>query len=159
MAWLLDVSGSMLGRRIAELKRQAGQLRQQVPFARLVSFATEVREVESLDKLPEPDGGTNLHLALAHAAKLSVAECVVFTDGHPADADACFAEAARIPGVVHCIFCGDPEDRDARDAIEFCRKLSQTNGGGFVQKDIAHGQSLLCGEVRDLLGLPAPISA
>ncbi len=156
MVWLLDVSGSMVGPRIAELKRMTTVYQKDVPYARLILFATTIEEVVSLDNIPEPHGGTNLHLALDRAAELMAGKTMVFTDGEPADAEACFVAAARIPGVVEVFFCGDKGDREA---IKFCEKLSRDNGGGgVVVKDVEKGQSLICDEVRECLGLPAPIA-
>lgn len=153
--WLLDTSGSMHGKRIELLKSAVKTYRQSSPHVRLIAFATEVREVQSTEDIGEVGGGTNLHRALERAAALMCGKCVVFTDGEPADKDACFKAASEIPGVVDCVFCGDADDREA---IRFCDRLARENGGQHVAKDILKGQSLICGEVRQLLGLPAPIA-
>jgi hypothetical protein len=153
--WLLDCSGSMRGQRIELLRKAVALYHMTAPHVRLITFATEITEVKSLEDLGEPHGGTNLHLALARAAELMVGKCVVFTDGEPSSEDYCFEAASRIPGVVDTIFCGDTDDRIAK---AFCDKLARDNGGQFVAKDILKGQSLICGEVRELLGLPAPVA-
>lgn len=155
-AWLLDVSGSMQGDRFKLLREYVGKLSQDAGVVRLITFATEVSAIKSIEGLDGivPNGGTNLHLALDHAAGLMCGKVVVFTDGEPSDEAACFASASNIPGVVHAIFCGDTDDRDAK---RFCEKLSRDNGGQFVSKDILKGETLLCGEVREMLALPSPI--
>lgn len=155
--WLLDVSGSMRGERFRLLKEAVRSFNQAGKNIDLVTFATEIKVIESFDQLDKitPGGGTNLHLALEHAARLMAGRVVVFTDGEPSDEAACFKAAVEIPGVIDAIFCGDVDDRNAK---KFCDRLSRDNGGKFVAKDILQGESLLCSEVRDLLGLPAPIS-
>ena len=152
--WLLDTSGSMRGRRIQLLGQAVTTYRQSAPHVRLIAFATDVREIGSVEDIGTPCGGTNLHLALERAAELMAGKCVVFTDGEPAEPELCFAAASRIPGVVDCVFCGDSDDREA---IKFCDRLARDNGGQHVSKDILRGQALICGEVRELLGLPSPI--
>lgn len=154
-AWLLDVSGSMRGQRIELLRKAVAQYHASSPHVRLIAFATEIQEIKSLEDIGEPRGGTNLHLALRRAAELMVGKCVVFTDGEPADEQRCYEAASRIPGIVDTLFCGDTDDRAAKT---FCDKLARDNGGSFVAKDILKGQSLICGEVRELLGLPAPVA-
>lgn len=155
--WLLDVSGSMHGKKIEDLRKYVRDLIKKSPHVRLVPFNTFVLPVMSIDDLDsvKPDGGTELHLALDFAAEKMCGQVVVFTDGEPSDQAACFEAADRVPGVIHVIYCGDP---DCKDAVRFCEKLSRNNGGGFVAKDIARGESLLCSEVRSLLSLPAPVA-
>lgn len=153
--WLIDVSGSMEGKRFELLRAAVGAYQKSSPHVRLVAFATEVREVKSLEEIERCHGGTNLHLALDRAAELMCGKAVVFSDGEPSNEDACFASATKIPGIVDTIFCGDAEDKEAQ---RFLDKLARNNGGRFVWKDILKGESLLCGEVRELLGLPAPVA-
>jgi len=155
-AWLLDVSGSMIGVGIQELRKMTAAYRPRMPTARLVLFATELEEISSLEEIPEhPCGGTNLHLALEWAALRMAGNVAIFSDGEPSDAEACFQWAAKIPGTINGIFCGDEKDREG---IRFLEKLSRIGGGKSVVRDVRKGQSLVCPEVRELLGLPAPIA-
>jgi hypothetical protein len=155
--WLLDLSGSMIGQRIQDLRAASRRFEKEGSRPTLIGFATELIPIEDLDHLDriEPNGGTALHLALRKAAELMAGKVMVFTDGCPNDATMCFAAATHIPGIIDCVFCGDKDDRSA---IEFCEKLSRDNGGLSVTRDVRNGQSILCNEVRSLLGLPAPIS-
>lgn len=155
--WLLDISGSMGGTRIKLLREAVKKYKADAPHVRLAGFANGVVPINSLNELDAitPNGGTNLHLALEHAAELMCGKVIVFTDGEPADEEACYIAASKVPGVVDTIFCGDQDDREAR---RFCDRLARDNGGQFVAKDIMKGQSLLCAEVRSILGLPAPIA-
>lgn len=155
--WLLDISGSMHGKRIEVLREQLKRLLGKAPHAHLIPFNTTVlpRAMPQDIDLIRPDGGTNLHLALDHAASKMVGQTVVFTDGEPSDQAACFEAAEKIPGIVHVIFCGDEGDKEA---IRFCEKLSRDNGGRSILKDILKGETLLCAEVRSLLALPVPVA-
>jgi predicted metal-dependent peptidase len=155
--WLLDISGSMHGERIEILREQLKRLLEKAPHAHLIPFNTTVLPramVQDIDAI-RPDGGTELHAALEYAASKMVGQTVVFTDGEPSNRDACFEAAEKIPGVVHVIFCGDKDDKEA---IRFCEKLSRNNGGEAILKDVAKGETLLCAEVRSLLSLPAPVA-
>jgi hypothetical protein len=153
--WLLDTSGSMRGKRIALLSQAVNTYRANSPHVRLIGFSTEVRDLASTEDIGDPHGGTNLHLALERAAELMCGKCVVFTDGKPFDQEACFRAATKVPGVINTVFCGDTDDKEAS---QFCDKLARDNGGQHVAKDVLKGASLICGEVRELLGLPAPIA-
>ena len=132
--WLLDVSGSMLGVGIAELRKMVASYRPNMPKRTLVLFSTEVQEITSIEEIPQhPSGGTNLHLALEWAARRMAANVVIFSDGEPADEEACFAWATKIPGVINGIFCGDQGDGAG---IKFLEKLSRNNGGQSVVRDV-----------------------
>jgi hypothetical protein len=145
----------MCGQRIDRLKDAVRLYREQSPHVRLVAFDTGFRTIGDVSEIGLPAGGTNLHLALDYAASVSAGKVVVFTDGEPTDEAACFEAASRIPGVVNAIFCGDGGDDGGR---RFCDRLARDNGGQSVAKDIAKGQAMICDEVADLLGLPAPIA-
>lgn len=153
--WLLDISGSMQGKRFDLLKAAVKQWKASAPHVKLLGFGTELDHIGSIEELDRVvcHGGTNLHLGLEYAAEKMCGRVIVFTDGEPHDEAACFDAAANVPGVVSAVFCGDTGDRDA---IRFCEKLSRDNGGQSVTKDVLKGETLLCGEVQDLLGLPAP---
>lgn len=155
--WLLDVSGSMAGKRFDLLREAVKVHRASAPHVRLITFATDIRAIESTEEFDKIicNGGTNLHLALEYAAEMMCGKVVVYTDGEPHDEKLCFEAATKVPGVVDTIFCGDSDDREAK---RFCDKLSRDNGGKFVFRDILKGETLLCKEVRELLSLPSPIA-
>lgn len=155
--WLLDVSGSMQGSRFAILREMVKHYRARAPHVKLVTFATELEAIESAEDLDRVNcgGGTNLHLGLELAAREMCGRVVVFTDGEPHDEEMCFAAAANIPGIVSAVHCGSEDDRAG---IRFCEKLSRDNGGQFVARDVLKGEALVCGEVREMLGLPSPIA-
>lgn len=155
--WLLDVSGSMRGQRFEILKEAVLRHAETVPNVKLLAFSTTIYPLKSLAELDRiiPNGGTNLHLALDYAAQNMAASVIVFTDGEPNDAEMCYEAAAKIPGIVHTIFCGHYDDAAA---IEFCERLSGDNGGRTVVKDVLNGQSLLGTDIKELLGLPSPLA-
>lgn len=155
--WLLDVSTSMSGTRIRKLCQAVHAFHQTTPHVHLVAFSTDLQPLKSIKDLDNiiPWGGTNLHLGLEYAAEKMAGRVIVFTDGEPNDEEECFRVANFVPGIISCVFCGDDSDNKAK---RFCEKLSRDNGGEFVSRDIAKGYSLLDSQVREVLGLPAPIA-
>ena len=153
--WVMDISGSMTGPRYVRMKAESHQMFQQAGAVTCLAFSSGVRKVEAPDQLPEPFGGTDLATALREASQYFPGKVVVWTDGEPDDEDAALKEAANLPGVVSCVYFGDDNNREAK---EFVRRLAQDNGGQFVWKDILKNTSLLEQDVRDVLGLPAPIA-
>ena len=153
--WLVDVSSSMTGERYRRMTEALRALHAGSPHVKLIAFSTGVEEVASPDRLPQPSGGTALHLGLDVAMQHFPGKVVVWSDGCPNDTDAALASAANLPGIVDTLFFGDEGDAQAK---QFMEKLARNNGGRWVFKDILKNQSLLCQEVRELLGLPAPIA-
>jgi hypothetical protein len=154
--WLIDSSASMAGERYRRLREQLATLHAAAPHVKLIVFSTAPRAVEGVDRLPSPGGSTALHLALELAQADSPGKDVVWSDGEPDDEDAALGTAASLPGVVDTLFFGDEGDHGAR---RFMERLARDNGGRWIFKDILKNDTLLSGDVRELLGLPAPIAA
>lgn len=155
---LLDVSGSMAdlagGRRKIEILRDAlAATLPASPGATLIAFASRPEPLASLAALPEPHGGTALHLALDAAAVHRPRHTLVVSDGQPDDAQAALDAAERLTGRIDVIYVGS--DSDAA-AVAFMRRLARTGGGSAVVHDVAKRTppALLAQEIRGLL--PAP---
>lgn len=151
---LADVSGSMGGRKIERLRVGLSEVWPQVPGAKLLVFNDLARWITGPDQLPVPDGGTDLARALRLAGELFPSEVYVFSDGLPFNPEESLQEAARLPGVIHVMFIGS--DSDLQGA-EFMRRLAAAGGGVMVHRDLAK-VAAIGGEVRRMLGLPAPIA-
>jgi hypothetical protein len=154
--WLVDVSSSMAGERHRRMKEALQLHHAASPAVKLIAFATTPTPIEGPDVLPMAGGGTALHLALQLALADFPGKVVVWSDGRPDDEDAALLAAAELPGVVDSLFFGDEGDDGAK---RFLEKLARNNGGRWIFKDILRGDTLLGGDVRELLGLPAPIAA
>lgn len=158
---LCDTSGSMeeragVRRKIEHLRGAVAGVIADLPDGVLVAFDSSPRRVTLAADIPEPSGGTALHLALDEAAKLRPAKTIVISDGEPDSESAALAAAERLSGIIDVIYCG--RDSDAR-ALDFMRRLARAGGGQVVTCDlvalVAPRRSLESG-VRKLVGLPAP---
>jgi len=136
---LADCSGSMQdpsginGKSRLEVLREA--LNPLRGLARVVAFAEETREVLKGQRLPEPGvtagwncGWTQAHKAIRHAATTRPARTVLICDGEVDQIDDCLDAVASLPGVLDCIFVGNPRDLRAVAAL---RRLAEAGGGTF----------------------------
>lgn len=150
---LADVSGSMAttawgGRRKVEILREAvaGMLR---PEHRLIAFSSSARETR---EIPEPDGGTALHIAIEHATGLRPSQTLVISDGQPDDAARALRAAEALPGVIHTLYVGPDSDRAAMD---FMARLARLGTGRAQSADLrTTGPAQLTAHVNRLLALP-----
>lgn len=115
------------------------------PHIRLLSFGMSVKELKTVDDLPEPCGGTPLHSALHKAAKWKPRKTIIITDGMP-DNEALAEDAVEaLTGVIDTIYCGP----DAHPAAAWLSKLAREVGGVSVVFNGYRGE--LTGVVRGLL--------
>jgi hypothetical protein len=150
---LADVSSSMderagSRRRIDILRDAVDTVLPQTPNGRLIAFHSIPSEVTLL---PEPQGGTALHLALQYAASLRPRRTLVISDGEPDDEAAALAQAEKLTGTIDVIYVGDDSNHKA---IAFMRKLARAGCGRVIVKDLRRGSPAL--EMRQMLALPAP---
>lgn len=134
---LLDCSGSMA--ESAGTQRRIDVLRAALDYAlsggeTLVAFSSHPTEISSPAALPQPSGGTALHLALAHIQGRTPRQTLVISDGRPNDEQAALDEAARLSGQIDVIYCGPDDDAQA---IAFMRRLATVGGGRVIIHDVA----------------------
>jgi Mg-chelatase subunit ChlD len=150
---LADISGSMCGPRFQNLKRELGQLWQELGGkAELVAFNSRVTPVISPEYLPLPGGGTNLTGALIEANKWVPSITIVISDGEPNDMAGALMAAEQMLGEIDVIFVGSPGDETA---MQFMADLARVGGGTMRHKDMGNG-ALILEDMREILGLPAP---
>ncbi|MGO1303961.1 MAG: hypothetical protein ACTMKV_04165 [Sphingomonas parapaucimobilis] len=136
---LADTSGSMSRpagpvRRIDALRRSLASVLTDVPGAATIAFSSVPRKLAHGASLPEPDGGTAIHLALEAA---SSDHLLVISDGEPDSADRALAVARRLAGqgvTIDTLFIGDDSDTAA---IAFMRDLAQAGRGRSDGLDIS----------------------
>lgn len=132
---LADTSGSMGspawgGRRKIDILRDAvGTVR--APTDRLVIFSSRAAEVTTIG---EPDGGTALHLGLAHIEPWCPSHTLVISDGQPDNEAAAIAQAERLVGIIDVLYVGPDCDKAAMD---FMRRLARIGCGRMQSADIA----------------------
>ena len=124
------------------------------PSVHLLAFSNYVTALEPGQQLPEPSGGTDMHLALDYAARLSPRRVIVISDGEPADAKATIASARALNCIISTFHCGDETNRSA---IAFLKQLALCSRGGVGRPLLAdlRKPEKLTSELRLLLTGPA----
>ena len=156
---LADVSSSMAekagGRSKSEILREAlDSVWGELPGPTLIGFGSTASTVTRPDRLPAPNGGTAMHLALDAAATHRPAKTLVISDGQPDSEEAALAAAERLGGVIDVIYCGPDSDQTA---IDFMRRLARLGCGRVVIRDVVRdSRPGLAAPVRSMLGLPTP---
>lgn len=165
---LIDCSASMdtpmphaqMHRRIDQLREVLTTILREFRDVRLFAFSSLPRELEGFQQedglvLPEPDGGTALHLALDYiGARQPMSRLVVITDGVVDDPGAAIDVARSLaPLTIDAFHVGDETDRMA---TSFMRRLSLAGGTGrgrWGNRDLSK-PALLAAELRGLLTGP-----
>lgn len=129
---LCDTSGSMADhvgstgmRKIDHLQVALEDTLKLDPGIILIAFDSRAKRIPSAAKLPAPNGGTALHLALDMAADLKPSRTIVISDGCPDSEEYALEVARTMTGVINTIYCGP----DGHPAIAFLRLLSEQTGG------------------------------
>ena len=148
---LADVSASMAepagGRRKIDVLSDA--LRYTPQGIWIAAFSSHVRNVCAGEPLPEPEGGTALHLALRHARLLGATQLLVISDGHPDDARLALAEADLMSTArIDIVYCGPEHDIDG---LNFMCRLAR-NGGAARHANFARPQQFINDTRRLLIG-------
>lgn len=156
---LCDVSGSMdesaSGRKkIEHLREAVGSVLPNCPGARIITFASAALDIPTPGQIPEPSGGTAMHLGLDAAALSFPRRTVVISDGLPDNQESALAAAERLTGTIDVIYCGPDSDADA---IAFMRRLARVGGGRVVVHDVRRPDAQPLAQVaRQVLALPSP---
>lgn len=156
---LVDTSSSMaipiLGgqRRIDVLSAILTNISSSLPDMRLFAFNDYLTGLEPGQKLPEPNGGTDLQMALDFVLQLSPRGVIVISDGEPADAKAALTSARTLNCVISTFYCGDESNRAA---VAFLKQLALCSRGGIGRPMIAdlRQPEKLTSELRLLLAAP-----
>lgn len=123
---LADVSGSMAEMATSRRKIDALSDALQGVSVPIVLFASHVTRHDPGRPLPEPAGGTALHLALQEARDLHATDVLVISDGRPDDPRAALAVADRMVGVrIDIVYCGPETDVEG---LAFMRRLARFGG-------------------------------
>jgi hypothetical protein len=146
---LVDVSGSMDeslkngDRKITALREVVSILRETNPVP-VAAFGGGHAPVKFVDAVPEPTGGTPLHLGIEFSQDAGATHIVVVTDGAPdsksaaLDAARRFAKSVAMGGVIDVFYVGDGNDGGA----EFCEMLASVTGGAANVTDLEKPKEL-----------------
>lgn len=127
--FLLDVSGSM-GEKSGD-KRKIDHLRLVInnyPMGRKICFSSNV---DKGDKIPEPNGSTNLARALRHISGMpnKPKRIVLVSDGEPDSESDALTEANHMELPIDIVFIGNKESKGQL----FMEKLAaRTGGNNFI---------------------------
>jgi len=128
--------------RIEHLAQVLAYLLQQVRLQGIVAFNTVPYELPMGGSimLPEPDGGTAIHLALDHVARMQPLprRAIVISDGEPND-DQLAIEAAKALGKLGVPIDAHYVGPDNVACMDFMRRLSEAGapGGKWGKFDLA----------------------
>lgn len=141
---ICDVSGSMDARdagggrrRIDALRSIVEDLRSQSPAMQVIAFASSAQISPGL--LPEPHGGTALHLALDLAAQIAgqTGRVVLVSDGEPDSESAALTAARPLPRLD--VFYVGPEGGSGES---FLRRLAAQCGGQYQATTLEQPQQI-----------------
>ncbi len=158
---LLDCSGSMGApvqdgsrtRRIDALRTIAADLRDsfrapQVGFGLSVDDAVSVGFIQGV---PEPNGGTPLHLAIDFSAAHGAKHLIVVSDGAPDSQPDALASAHRFGGLIDCFYVGPASGPGGR----FLAQLASVTKGRYQSASLAQPKQLTAA-IRGLLTAAPP---
>jgi hypothetical protein len=158
IALLMDTSGSMLqlagSRTRIDVARDIwNAVTPTAPGALLVAFDSIPHVLKSGERLPDPAGGTALHLALELVAPFRPRKVIVISDGSPDNPGAALAAARALDCEIAAYFCGDDCDHGA---VAFMRALGWASSDGLGHMAVAdlRKPEQLTNELRLLLDAP-----
>lgn len=147
----LDISASMaevVGQsRKIDLLRQALD-RTLAPGEIAIAFHSIINVLPTLQLIPEPQGGTAMHLAIEHGCTLRPKHSLVVSDGLPDDEKQALSAAKRMTGTISTLYIGPDSNQKA---IEFMRKLARLGCGQAQACDLNKGVGLLRESIKLLL--------
>ena len=156
---LVDASGSMADtirktgeRKIDALRKVVDGLRETHPVP-VAAFGCYGEPVTVVDRVPEPQGGTPLDLAIDFGREQGATHLIVVTDGEPNDEGAAFAAARAFGGQIDVFYVGNGNDSGSR----FAQQLARMTGGTCGVTDLGETKQLqsriagLLGSANDLI--------
>ena len=122
---LLDTSGSMAGEPIRQLRKVVDVIKAEGHVPMIAFGGPYDAQVRFVDVIPEPDGGTPLHIAIPFAKEYGATRLVVISDGMPDLAEQCLIEADKFGGKIDVMFIGSEGDMGSK----FLEELAKRTGG------------------------------
>lgn len=134
---LLDLSSSMLewiGMGIQKIDLLRSALDRPLQSGEVaIGFNSICFSIQDLQNIPEPNGGTALHIAIADAVPLRPRQTLVVSDGKPDDENQALAAAKKLTGIINTLYIG--KDSDVA-AIDFMGRLSRLGCGSAQTHDV-----------------------
>jgi hypothetical protein len=138
---ILDISYSMAetvhgGKRKIDILRDAMN-RNISPNEILLIFSSDCRLIYDFSSIPEPYGGTAMHLAILNAAMHKPKHTLIVSDGQPDCKKQALSAAKNLSGIISTLFIGSDEDLEA---IAFMSQLANVGCGRSEVCDIRYPQ-------------------
>jgi hypothetical protein len=142
------------GRAIDKLREAVNQIQSSATEAiPMIAFGGPYdAQVRFVDVVPEPDGGTPLHLAIPLAKEYGATRLVVVSDGSPDLRDQSMSEARAFGGRIDVVFVGKPGDGGAL----YLKALAAATGGTMLQGDLSEVKKIASVIIGLLEGDVAP---
>jgi hypothetical protein len=151
---LIDTSGSMcspMGNgelRINGLRKVVADIKSKGDVTMIAFGGPYDAQVRFVDNVPEPDGGTPLHLAIDLAKEYGATRVVVVSDGMPDLQQASLDAARRFGGRIDVAFVGDPGE----GGETFLKELARITGGQQFTGTLTDPKQISCGVIGFLEG-------
>lgn len=148
---LLDCSGSMDSytsngkTRITGLRETVRSIQSEKEM-RMVQFGFGT-ECTFITEIPNPSGGTPLHLAIRFAKQNGAGRAIVISDGCPDSENEAMDSAREFGGRIDVVFIGNPGERGEM----FLKRLAEATGGEAFTGDLTEPKKL-ASAVMGLLG-------
>lgn len=142
---LIDTSGSMSDsltggmRKIDGLRKSVQDINPLDNGVPMIAFGgPHDAQVRFVDKIPDPDGSTPLHVAIPYAREYGATRIVVISDGHPDDSESSSEEAKKFGGQIDVVYVGNPGDQGST----FLDQLALLTGGKRHEGDLGDTKKL-----------------
>ena len=129
---LIDTSGSMSdrivggGSKIEGLRTSVKEIGPKENGVPMIAFGGPYdAQVRFVDAVPDPDGGTPLHVAIPYAKEYGATRLVVVSDGQPDLSEECLLQAKTFGGQIDVVYVGNPGDHGSA----FLDELAHLTGG------------------------------
>lgn len=135
---LLDTSGSMGGSPIQDLSKVVVGIQAQGSVPMIAFGGPYDAQVRFVDIVPEPDGGTPLHLAIPFAKTYGATRLVVVSDGMPDLKSESLNAAREFGGQIDVVFVGHP----GNEGSFFLDELAKLTGGRRINADLSNVKAI-----------------
>lgn len=142
------------GRAIDKLREAVGQIQQSAnePIPMIAFGGPFDAQVRFVDSVPEPEGGTPLHMAIPLAKEYGANRVVIISDGCPDLRDQSMEEARRFGGRIDVVYVGVAGDAGQK----FLEALSAATGGRVMHGDLRDVKKITSMVIGLLEGNVAP---
>jgi Mg-chelatase subunit ChlD len=155
---LIDTSGSMStpvqhGKRAIDALREVVKEIKAAGQVPMIAFGGPYdAQVRFVDEVPEPDGGTPLHLAIPFAKQYGATRLVVVSDGMPDLREQSMMEASAFGGQIDVMFVGNTDEDAWAGGSNFLKELAAATGGQLLTGDFRNVKELTAGVIGLLEG-------